>query len=146
MLQIKFPDPDFKLRQFDDQPQIFDPIRQKWVILQDEEWVRQNMIAWLVRIQGVPQSFIAVEKILPLGNTAMRFDLLLYDQSHQPWMMIECKSPEIKLEEKVLMQALSYNAIVPVPYIMITNGNDAHLANKKAEPPLWCSAFPKFGE
>lgn len=146
MLQIKFPEPDFKLRHTDNQAQIFDPVRQKWVVLQDEEWVRQNMIAWLVRIQGVPQSFIAVEKTLPLGNTAMRFDLLLYDQSHQPWMMIECKSPEIKLDDKVLMQVLSYNSIVPVPYIMITNGNESHLANKKAEPPQWCSAFPKFGD
>ncbi len=115
-------------------------------MLQDEEWVRQNMIAWLVKVQGVTQSFISVEKTLPLGNTALRFDLLIYDQSHQPWMIIECKSPEIKLDEKVLMQALSYNSIVPVPFILITNGNETHLVNKKAEPPVWCSAFPKFGE
>jgi type I site-specific restriction endonuclease len=146
MLQIKFPEPDFKIRQSDDQAQIFDPIRQKWIMLQDEEWERQNMIAWLVKVQGVTQSFISVEKTLPLGNTALRFDLLIYDQSHQPWMIIECKSPEIKLDEKVLMQALSYNSIVPVPFILITNGNETHLANKKAEPPVWCSAFPKFGE
>jgi len=146
MIQIKFPEPSFKLRQLEDQPQIFDPIRQKWVVLQDEEWVRQNIIAWLVKEAAIPPSFIAVEKNLPYGNTTKRFDILIYATNHSPWMMIECKAPNVELTESTLMQILSYNASVPVPYMMITNGASTHLANKKAEPPFWSSAFPRFGE
>jgi len=146
MIQIKFPEPAFKLRQHEEQPQIFDPIRQKWVILQDEEWVRQNMIAWLIKEASIPPSFIAVEKNLPHGNSGKRFDILIYSTSHLPWMMIECKAPNVDLSERALMQILSYNASVPVPYMMITNGLTSHLANKKAEPAFWSSAFPNFDE
>ncbi|MER3465441.1 MAG: restriction endonuclease subunit R, partial [Chitinophagaceae bacterium] len=51
-----------------------------------------------------------------------RFDILVYDQQHQPWMMIECKAQEIELNEEVLQQILRYNISIPVPYIVITNG------------------------
>jgi hypothetical protein len=146
MIQIKFPEPSFKLRYHEDRPQIFDPIRQKWVILQDEEWVRQNMLAWLIKEASIPASYIAVEKNLPFGNTGKRFDILIYSTHHLPWMIIECKAPCVELSESVLMQILSYNSSVPVPYMMITNGSTTHLANKKAEPAFWSSAFPRFDE
>lgn len=144
MIELKFPDPSFKFRKSADQPQVFDELRQKWVALQPEEWVRQNIVNWLIKEKDVPASLIAVEKTLSSEKTAMRFDLLIYDRTHQPWMIIECKAPEIKLDEKVLMQVLSYNVKIPVPFLMITNGAACYIANKKAEQPQWCSAFPEF--
>lgn len=126
----------------DGQPQVFDPLRQKWVALQPEEWVRQNMIAWLLQERKIPAALIAVEKAVSAEPQARRFDLLVHDSQLQPWMIIECKAPEVKLSEKVLMQLLSYNLKVPAPYLMITNGTFSFVANKKAEQPVWCSAFP----
>ena len=128
----------------EEQPQVFDELRQKWVVLQPEEWVRQNIINWLIKVQGIPASMIAVEKSLSPGPASRRFDLLIYDKSHQPWMIIECKAPEVRLDEKVLMQILAYNMTIPVPFMMITNGDHCHVANKKAEQPEWCSAFPVY--
>jgi type I site-specific restriction endonuclease len=144
MIALNFPEPSFRFRQSGDQQQIFDELRQKWIALQPEEWVRQNIINWLIKEQKVPSSFIAVEKTLSAEKNAMRFDLLIYDRSHQPWMIIECKAPAIKLDEKVLMQVLSYNIKLPVPFLMITNGTACHIANKKAEQTQWCSAFPAY--
>lgn len=144
MIALNFPEPTFRFRQSGDQAQIFDELRQKWIALQPEEWVRQNIINWLIKEKEVPSSFIAVEKTLSTEKNAMRFDLLIYDRGHQPWMIIECKAPTIKLDEKVLMQVLSYNVKLPVPFFMITNGASCYVANKKAEQTEWCSAFPAY--
>ena len=49
--------------------------------------------------------------------------ILVYDKKHKPWMLVECKEPNVSLGEDVLQQVLRYNISVPVEYIVITNGN-----------------------
>jgi hypothetical protein len=78
-----------------------------------------------------PGSLIAVEKELFLGELTKRFDILVYDRNHLPWMMIECKSMGVHLDENVLLQILRYHIAIPVPYIVITNGS-------------YCAAFQKI--
>lgn len=143
MINLKFPEPDFKIREERGQPEIFDGIRQKWVALQPEEWVRQNFISWLTKAEGIPSHSIAVEKGLRLGNLMKRFDLLVFDSNTQPWMMVECKAADVPLKEPVLMQILSYNLAIPVRYLVVTNGVECHVADKKKEIPEWLSFFPK---
>ena len=73
-----------------------------------------------------------------------RFDILVYDKNHKPWMLIECKGRGIKLEDPVLLQVLRYNISVPVSFLVITNGhytygwekenNQLHLIEKI---PVW---------
>ena len=62
------------------------------------------------------------EKEIVLNDLKKRFDILVYDVNHQPWMLVECKAPDVKLTEEVLQQVLRYNITVPVTYIVITNG------------------------
>jgi predicted type IV restriction endonuclease len=59
-------------------------------------------------------------------------------------MMIECKAEHVVLSEKTLMQILSYNLHIPVRYLVITNGTTCYVADKKAEEPIWLSAFPNY--
>ena len=92
-------------------------------MLTQEEWVRQNFVQYLVQVKQYPASLVAVEKELVLGELKKRFDILVYDGDHQPWMMIECKSATVKLDEAVLQQVLRYNITIPVPYMVITNGS-----------------------
>ncbi len=61
-----------------------------------------------------------------------RFDILVYNSQHQPWMMVECKAMNIDLKEEVLNQVLRYNITVPVQYLVITNGTYC-MAFKKAK-------------
>lgn len=143
MINLMFPEPDFKIRDANGHPEIFDAIRQKWVSLQPEEWVRQNFIRWMIKVASIPKGAIAVEKGLQLGEMAKRLDVLVFDRSTQPWMMIECKAPDVELKAPVLMQILSYNLVVPVRYLVITNGRECHVADKKKEIPEWLSFFPK---
>jgi hypothetical protein len=70
-----------------------------------------------------PSTVIALEKEIVLNELKKRFDILVYNKEHQPWMMIECKAPEVMLNEEVLQQVLRYNISVPVEFIVITNGN-----------------------
>ncbi len=58
-----------------------------------------------------------------LNDLKKRFDILIYDNLHKPWMMVECKEPKIQLKEDVLQQVLRYNIVIPVSYIVITNGS-----------------------
>jgi hypothetical protein len=92
MIEMVFPEPDFKLREQNGRPELFDVIRSKWVALGPEEWVRQNFIQWMVKVNQIPLSAIAVERQLKLGQENRRFDVLVYDNHLQPWMMVECKS------------------------------------------------------
>ena len=57
-----------------------------------------------------------------MNDLKKRFDILVYDKTHQPWMMVECKAPTVMLTEDVLQQVLRYNVSVPVKYLVITNG------------------------
>jgi len=119
---INYPEPGFRINKEEGKEFIFDPLRKKWIILTPEEWVRQNFVQYLLQVKNYPASLIAIEKEIKLGELKKRFDVLVYDNNHQPWMMIECKAAAIKLDEKVLDQALRYNISVPVEYIVITNG------------------------
>lgn len=123
MIKIDYPAPSFRIKKENDKEYIFDALRKKWLLLTPEEWVRQNFIQYLVQVKNYPQSLLAIEKEIKLGELKKRFDILVYDNNHQPWMMIECKAAEIKLDDSVLQQVLRYNMSVPVKYIVITNGN-----------------------
>jgi hypothetical protein len=144
MITMHFSKPNFKTRTYEGNPQLFDPIRNKWVILQSEEWVRQNIIQWLIEEKAVPPSFISIEKTIQVGELSKRFDILVYDRSHQPWMMVECKAQEVTLDEAVLRQVLRYNLGMPVRYIVITNGNGCFAADKSLENEEWLLELPSF--
>lgn len=102
---------------------IFDELRRLWVRLTPEEWVRQNFLQYLVQTMRYPASLIAIERELKLGELRKRFDVLVYNRQHKPWMMVECKAMEVNLDESVLQQVLRYNIAVPVPFLVVTNGH-----------------------
>lgn len=122
MIDVRFPEPAFRIRKTDEQQLIFDSMRRRWVTLTEEEWVRQNFLAYLVLILKYPASLIAVEKEIQLFDLKKRFDILVYDAGHRPWMLVECKAPAINLGEETLLQALRYNVSLPAAYLVVTNG------------------------
>ena len=102
MIIINYPEQDFRIKKEEGKESIFDKLRKKWIILTPEEWVRQNFIKYLIEDKKYPSSLIATEKELRLGELKKRFDILVYDKNHKPWLMVECKSMEVKLDEAVL--------------------------------------------
>jgi hypothetical protein len=123
MIAVQFPEPQFRMKQEGGKHFIFDAIRKIWLLLTEEEWVRQNFVSYLISELNYPSTVIALEKEIVLNDLKKRFDILVYNKEHQPWMMIECKAPEVALSEEVLQQVLRYNISMPVEFIVITNGN-----------------------
>lgn len=123
MIRIDYPSYDFRIKKEKESEFIFDDFRKRWVRLTPEEWVRQNFLQYLLQEKKYPASLIAVEKEIMLGELKKRFDILVYDQQHLPWMMIECKAMQVALNEEVIEQVLRYSITVPAPYLVITNGS-----------------------
>lgn len=123
MISIRYPEPAFRIKSEGGKDFIFDSFRKKWLVLTPEEWVRQNFLQYLVQELKYPESLIAVEKEFRFGEMNRRFDILVYTKNHQPWLMVECKAPEILLDQSVLEQVLRYNISIPVAYLVITNGS-----------------------
>lgn len=123
MIKIDYPAHPFKIKTEENKELIFDEHRKIWVRLTPEEWVRQNFLQYLVKVRSYPVSLIAVEKEIRLAALRKRFDILVYNSRHEPWMMIECKSMDIIIDQKVMDQLLRYNISVPVRFLVITNGS-----------------------
>ncbi len=144
MLTINYPDPGFRVKKENEKEYLFDPLRKKWLIITPEEWVRQNFVQYLVQTMNYPSSLIALEKEIWLGELKKRFDILVYDKDHKPWMIVECKGTDIKLNDQTLQQALRYNISVPAEFLVITNGHYSLAWQKKEgqlhsinELPVW---------
>ena len=144
MINPQYPSHPFRIRNVGERSVIFDECRRLWVKFTPEEWVRQNFIQWMVQVMQYPMALIAVEKEIRVHELSRRFDILLYDRHHQPWMMVECKAQSVPLTEKVMMQVLRYNIAVPVPFLVITNGADCRIAHRSGKDIRWLEEFPDF--
>lgn len=120
--QLKYPQAQLRMRKHQQVLQVFDEFRKKWLQLSPEEFVRQQLLHYLVHTCKYPASAIAIEKALQLNDTTKRFDIVVYNKQLQPFLVVECKAPYITLEQAVLEQALRYNLILKAPYVMISNG------------------------
>ena len=123
MIDVQYPPPTFRMKKEGDKQYVFDGIRKTWLLLTEEEWVRQNFVSYLTTTRQYPSAMIAIEKEITLVELKKRFDILVYNSSHQPWLMVECKAPQVSLNELVLQQVLRYNLSTPVDYLIITNGD-----------------------
>lgn len=136
MTRIQYPYFNFRIKKEEEKEWIFDEIRKQWVRLTPEEWVRQNILQYLLQVKKYPASLIAIEKEIALGELRKRFDILIYRDA-KPWMIIECKEMNVPLNESTIRQILNYNISIQADFIVITNGTDNHafsLLNGKAEP------------
>ena len=135
MIKISYPPHDFRIKGEGVKEVIFDEFRKRWVRLTPEEWVRQNMLQYLVQEKKYPASLIAVEKEIALGELRKRFDILVYKAS-KPWMVIECKEMNVPLSSAVIKQVLNYNISLQTDYLIVTNGTETQgfaLSNGRAE-------------
>jgi hypothetical protein len=112
----------YKLRKADGKLWIFDIIRKKYVVLMPEEWVRQHFIHYIINELQYPKSLIKVEGGLIFNQLAKRSDIVVFSRAGKPWMLVECKSPEVKLEYPSISQASVYNTTLLAKYIVVTNG------------------------
>jgi len=103
---------------------ILDTLRKKFVKLTPEEWVRQNFVQYLIKEGGYPPGLIGIEVMSKYNDLRKRVDILVHNRSGQPVMIVECKAPDIKINDVVFDQIATYNMGFMVRYLLVTNGID----------------------
>ncbi len=101
---------------------ILDSIRNKYLLLTPEEWVRQNFLTYLIHEKKYPASLISIEAEIRYHKLRRRYDALLYSKKGKPLMLMEFKSPKVAITQKVFDQIRQYNQHFLVPYMTISNG------------------------
>ena len=134
------------LQDMNDRKVIWDPLRKKEVALTPEEKVRQWCIDVLSRQCKVPLHMMMSETGFKLGGKQFRADLLVYDRKARPVAVIECKRPEVELDKEVLDQAIRYNMVLNVKYILITNGVKTYICRKGSERYEFIDYVPDYNE
>ena len=119
---LNFPQVKLRLRKHENQTQVFDSIRKKFVLLTPEEWVRQHALHFILDEKQYPAGLIEVEKQITLFNTTKRVDILVRDKSLKPLLLIECKATGIELTQTEINQLARYQLTIQAPYCMLSNG------------------------
>ena len=122
MYELNLPKYGIKIANENGHQTIFDVLRRKYVALTPEEWVRQHFVHYLIEHKGYPQSLMANEIQLAIGNKKLRCDSVLYDRSLKPRMIIEYKAPTVNITQKVFDQITIYNMLLHVDYLVVSNG------------------------
>jgi hypothetical protein len=125
---------------------IWDPLRKKEVVLTPEERVRQWFIGVLSTSLEVPLHMMMSESGFKLGDKQFRADIIVYDRTASPLMVVECKRPEVELTAEVVDQTIRYNMVLNVKYIAITNGTKTFLFRKDAGMYRFMDSVPKYNE
>ena len=108
MNKLNFPSFEFKIKKENNNRIIFDEIRKKWILTTPEEIVRQNCWKFLHFEKNYPRGLITIEKELKINQIKKRFDIVIYDNTGAPNILIECKSPAVKINDETLQQILTY--------------------------------------
>ena len=111
-----------KLKILKEKTHIFDEVRKKYLVLNPEEWVRQNFIHYLNKEKNYPLGLMGVEKMIKYNSLKTRSDIIIYNNDGNPNIIVECKSPNVKINQDTFYQIAKYNSQIKVNYLIVTNG------------------------
>lgn len=114
-----------KLRSTPSGEQLFDPLRKKWLAVTEEEKVRQFMVHFLINELNISSSHISLERQITVNGLTKRYDIVVFNKETKPWIVIECKAPQIALTQEVLTQVGVYNLTLNAEIIGVTNGSES---------------------
>ena len=115
---------DLKYRQQDGNSYLYDPVRKKWIQWTPEEIVRQLLLLYLLHSLKYSPSLVQEEKKLLVNGLTRRYDILIYDRGMKPYLLVECKAPEILINQDVFDQIARYNSSLRVPFLLVSNGKE----------------------
>ena len=122
MHDLNLPKYDFKVKSEGGKKQIFDSVRKQFVVLTPEEWVRQHFIHFLHQEKGFPLSLMGVEFPLQYNGMTKRADIICFQKEGKPMLLVECKSANVSISQKVFDQIARYNFDLRVQFLVVTNG------------------------
>src|SRR5690606_31049626 len=76
---------------------------------------------YLVHHKQYPKSLFSLERGLKYNHIQKRFDILILDRAGEPFLLVECKAPDIKLSQNTAEQIAVYNKTLGAKYLAISN-------------------------
>ncbi len=122
MQSLNFQPYQFRFKNSENKVAIFDEVRKKFIILTPEEWVRQHVVHYLMKEKNYPKSWVNVEKQIKINGLTKRYDVVVFNPDGSIFLLVECKAPEIKINQNTFDQIARYNMVIKAQYLMVTNG------------------------
>ena len=122
MQVLNLPPAPLKIRQRDGRNEVFDPLRRRFVRLTPEEWVRQHFVGYMQSHLGFPPEVIANEVTLVQNGLQRRCDTVVYGPHAEPLLIVEYKSPEVRITQRTFDQICRYNMQLRVGWLVVSNG------------------------
>lgn len=122
LVPLDFPPYPFRLREKESGLYIFDEFRKKHLLCTPEEWVRQHLVRYMVEQRKYPAGLIRLEGGVAVSGQKRRFDALFSNSRGEKILLAECKSPSVRLTNKVFEQVAAYNTGHRAKFLLVTNG------------------------
>lgn len=146
MVELNLPKIACNIRKNEGNYEVFDIIRKKYIYLTPEEWVRQHLLHFLIHDKKYPKSLIRVESGIKYNKLQKRSDILVYDRTAKPFLIIECKSFDVKINQSTVDQVSVYNSKLGAPFVVVSNGLVHYCCkfNNKTGQLDFIDEFPEF--
>jgi len=138
----------FDIREVEGKRNILDPLRRKYVRLTPEEWVRQNLVQYLIVDLGYPRGLTSIEKGIDLHGKPFRADVIVHDRHGQAVLMAECKKPSVRISQDTFDQIAVYNRVVQARCLLVSNGLDhyCYAIDRDKEEYRFLDRVPRYEE
>jgi hypothetical protein len=74
---------------------------------------------------------------------SQRADIVAVGSDSKPYIVVECKEPNVKIDQTVLCQVVRYNFIIGARYIVLTNGIETYCYEHDGNQYKPIKALPK---
>lgn len=123
MQRLNFPKAyPFRFKNSENKLFVFDVIRKKFVFLTPEEWVRQHVVHYFIEHKKYSRHYINVEKVVPINGSNKRYDIVVFNPDGSIFLLVECKKPDIVIDQSTFDQIARYNLTLNAEFLMVTNG------------------------
>ena len=122
IVPLDLPKAPLRLKKKADQVFVWCEIRKMDLLCTPEEWVRQHLIHYLISEKNYPTSLINVEKQLEINGLKKRYDVVVFNSDGSIEILVECKAPEIEINQTTFDQIARYNMNLKANYLIVTNG------------------------
>lgn len=148
MRKLNLPEYEFRYKTEGETLLVMDVYRKRFVKLTPEEEVRQRFARFLVEEKGFPASLVMTEYSLKLNKLSRRCDILVHKPAGNPAVLVECKAPEVNINQATFDQVARYNLAFKVSYLMVTNGVKHYCCTVDFETDkiVFLDHIPSYGE
>jgi hypothetical protein len=120
-----FPKSELKLSIINEKLNVWDVIRRKFVVLTPEEYVRQQLLHFLLQ-NNYPAGYIRTENGIKEAERKQRTDLTVYDKKNEIFLLAECKAPHVPISLSAQTQLAVYQYYKKSRFLLLTNGIELH--------------------